>query len=81
MREVVVLGVGIHPFGRFGDKSAIEMGAEAVRMALGDAGVTWNDVQFAFGGSFEEGVQLDHGDRVALSGPIPFSRAYGAPVC
>ncbi|MBX3676212.1 MAG: hypothetical protein KF853_04245 [Rhodocyclaceae bacterium] len=35
----------------------------------------------SFGGSFEEGVQLDHGDRVALSGPIPFSRAYGAPVC
>jgi hypothetical protein len=35
----------------------------------------------SFGGSFEEGVRLGHGDRLALSGPIPFSRAYGAPVC
>jgi len=24
---------------------------------------------------------LGDGDRLALSGPIPFSRAYGAPVC
>ncbi|MCB2049703.1 MAG: thiolase family protein [Novosphingobium sp.] len=75
MREVVVLGVGIHPFGRFGDKSAIEMGAEAVRMALGDAGVTWNDVQFAFGGSFE----VDNPDavlgRLGRTG-IPFMDVY-----
>lgn len=35
----------------------------------------------SFGGSFEEGVRLDNGDRLAFSGPIPFSRAYGAPVC
>ncbi|MBK7135867.1 MAG: hypothetical protein IPH73_06475 [Rhodocyclales bacterium] len=35
----------------------------------------------SFGGSFEEGVVLGDGDRLALSGPIPFSRAYGAPVC
>jgi len=35
----------------------------------------------SFGGSFEEGVTLAHGDRLAFSGPIPFSRAYGAPVC
>ena len=35
----------------------------------------------SFGGSFEDGIVLGHGDRLALSGPIPFSRAYGAPVC
>lgn len=35
----------------------------------------------SFGGSFEEDVVLSDGDRLALSGPIPFSRAYGAPVC
>jgi hypothetical protein len=34
-----------------------------------------------FGGRFEDGVALADGDRLALSGPIPFSRAYGAPVC
>lgn len=75
MHDVVILGVGIHPFGRFGDKSAIEMGAEAVRGALVDAGVNWKDIQFAFGGSFE----VDNPDAVlALLGRtgIPFMDVY-----
>jgi len=75
MREVVVLGVGIHPFGRFGDKSAVEMGAEATRAALADAGIAWKDVQFAFGGSFE----VDNPDavlsRLGRTG-IPFMDVY-----
>jgi acetyl-CoA C-acetyltransferase len=75
MREVVVLGVGIHPFGRFGQKSAIEMGAEAIRSALSDAGIGWSDVQFAFGGSFE----VDNPDavlgRMGRTG-IPFMDVY-----
>ena len=37
-----------------------DMGADAVRSALGDAGVEWRDVQFAFGGSFE----VDNPDAV-----------------
>lgn len=75
MREVVVLGVGIHPFGRFGDKSAIDMAAEATRSALADAGIAWADVQFAFGGSFE----VDNPDavlgRLGRTG-IPFMDVY-----
>ena len=47
--DVAIIGVGRHPFGRFGPKSAIEMGADAVRAACSDAGVTWNDIQFASG--------------------------------
>ena len=38
MSDVVVAGVGMHPFGRFEGKSAIEMGVEAAREALADAG-------------------------------------------
>ena len=53
MNDVAIIGVGIHPFGRFGSKPAIDMGAEAVRAACGDAGIEWNDVQCAFGGSHE----------------------------
>ena len=53
MDGVAIIGVGLHPFGRHGDKSAFEMGADAVTMALDDAGVTWNDVDMAFGGSWE----------------------------
>ena len=51
MTEVAIVGVGLHPFGRWGDKSAIDMGAEAIRGALADAGIQWRDVQFAFGGA------------------------------
>ena len=41
---VVVEGVGMHPFGRFDDKPAVAMGAEALLEALADAGVGWRDV-------------------------------------
>lgn len=75
MNDVAIIGVGLHPFGRFGDKSAIDMGADAVRAALADAGITWNQVQFGFGGSFE----VDNPDavtsRLGLTG-IPFMDVY-----
>ena len=48
MREVVIIGAGIHPFGRFNDKSFIQIGQEAARMALNDAGVAWKDIQAAY---------------------------------
>jgi acetyl-CoA acetyltransferase len=38
MNDAVIIGVGLHPFGRF-DKTAMEMGAEAIQSALTDAGV------------------------------------------
>ena len=51
--EAVIIGVGLHPFGRFPGKSAIDMGADAVRLALADAGVTWPQVQAGYIGSLE----------------------------
>lgn len=75
MADVAIIGVGLHPFGRFGPKSAIDMGADAVRAALADAGLEWKDVQVAFGGSFE----VDNPDavtsRLGLTG-IPFIDVY-----
>jgi acetyl-CoA acetyltransferase len=75
MQDVAIIGVGLHPFGRFGPKSAIDMGADAIRAALADAGVAWTDVQFGFGGSFE----VDNPDavtgRLGLTG-IPFMDVY-----
>jgi acetyl-CoA acetyltransferase len=75
VEDVAIIGVGLHPFGRFGKKSAIEMGADAIRAALTDAGIQWKDVQFAFGGSFE----VDNPDavtgRLGLTG-IPFMDVY-----
>lgn len=51
--DVAIVGVGLHPFGRYEGKSALEMGADAVREALADAGARWQDVQSAFAGSME----------------------------
>jgi acetyl-CoA acetyltransferase len=49
--DVAVVGLGIHPFGRHEGVSALEMAAIAARRALDDAGVPWEDVDFAAGGS------------------------------
>jgi acetyl-CoA C-acetyltransferase len=51
MVDVAIVGVGIHPFGRTPGVSGREQGAIAARAALADAGISWSDVQFAFGGS------------------------------
>ena len=53
MPEVAIVGVGMHPFGRFPGKTALSMGAEAARAALADAGLSFADIQFAVGGSYE----------------------------
>ena len=45
MEDVAIIGVGLHPFGRFPGKSAINMGVEATHTALRDAGLHWDDVQ------------------------------------
>ena len=75
MHEVAIIGVGIHPFGRFPGKSALTMGAQAARLALADAGLAWTDMQFAVGGSAE----VDQPDAVVaelgLTG-IPFTNVY-----
>lgn len=52
MNDVAIIGVGLHPFGRF-DKTAMQMGAEAIQLALDDTGISWKDIQFGFGGSYE----------------------------
>jgi len=51
--EAAIIGVGLHPFGRFAGKSAMDMAAEATRAALADAGVSWPQVQSGYIGSLE----------------------------
>src|SRR3954468_15650342 len=73
--DVAVIGVGLHPFGRFPGVTGIEMGAVAIRRALADAGVEWRQIQFGFAGSYE----IDNPDAVvALLGltGIPFTDVY-----
>jgi acetyl-CoA acetyltransferase len=51
--EVAIAGVGLHRFGRHGKKTALDMGADAARLALADAGISWDQVQTAYVGSYE----------------------------
>jgi len=46
--EVAVLGVGMHPWGKWG-KNFVEYGVVAAREALKDAGLEWTDIQFVSG--------------------------------
>ena len=74
--DVAIIGVGIHPFGRF-EKSAVEMGAEAIQSALVDAGIEWGDVQFGFGGSYEVSNPDSVTRLVGLTG-ITFTNVFNA---
>ncbi|WP_353204725.1 thiolase family protein, partial [Sphingomonas sp.] len=51
MSDVCIVGIGIHRFGRTEGLSGLNQGVFAVRQALGDAGVAWEDIQFAYGSS------------------------------
>jgi len=48
MEEIAVLGVGMHPWGKWG-RNFVEYGVHAARAALADADVDWNDVGFVSG--------------------------------
>jgi acetyl-CoA acetyltransferase len=46
--DVAVLGVGMHPWGKWG-RNFVEYGIAAARAALADAGLEWRDIQFVSG--------------------------------
>ena len=48
MTEVALLGVGMHPWGKWG-RPFVEYGVSAARAALDDAGVRMSDVQYVIG--------------------------------
>jgi acetyl-CoA acetyltransferase len=58
MTAVEITGIGIHPFGRFDGKSATDMGVDAVRDALAEAGTDRFDA--AFCGTAYGGVAAGH---------------------
>jgi acetyl-CoA C-acetyltransferase len=69
--RVAIVGIGIHPFGRTPGLSGLQQGAVAARRALADAGVRWQDIQFAYGGSYSAGNADALGNELGLTG-IPF---------
>ncbi len=67
MTQVYIVGAGIHPFGRH-DSSGLDQGIFAVRQAFKDAGIDWDDIQFAFGGSHSAGSADAMLPRLGLNG-------------
>ncbi len=59
--DVAVLGVGMHPWGKWG-RPFVQYGVHAAREALADAGVAWTDVDLVVGG---ETVRNGYGGYVA----------------
>ena len=68
MTEVHIVGAGIHPFGRHPEKTGLDQGVFAVREALADAGIVWEDIEFAFGGSSAAGAADAALPRLGLTG-------------
>jgi acetyl-CoA acetyltransferase len=60
VRPVYVAGVGLHPFGRFADRSLTALGAHAVRAALAEAEVGRGGFDAAFCGTVYGGVAAGH---------------------
>ncbi len=58
-REVVIAGVGLHPFGKFPEKTVPEIARPAVVEALQDAGIGYKQIQAAyFGHVYFQGMSL-----------------------
>ncbi len=66
--DVAIIGIGLHRFGRTEGVSGQQQGAAAVREALADAGVSWEQMQFAYGGSQDAGNADSLVNELGLTG-------------
>jgi acetyl-CoA C-acetyltransferase len=66
--DVAIIGIGIHPFGRTDGVSGLDQGVYAARQALKDAGLEWQDMQFAYGGSSAAGNADSMVSKLGLTG-------------
>ena len=60
MRDIYIIGVGVHPWGKFDDKTFIQMGEVAVAQALKDGSVEWKDIQAIMSGILIYGGNAGH---------------------
>lgn len=56
MREVAIIGVGMHPFGKFPEKGIKELALSAIINAVNDAGVSLKDIEAAYIGNSYAGL-------------------------
>lgn len=69
--DVAIIGIGLHPFGRHDGVPGRAQGAHALRAALQDAGVSWDAVGIACGGSHDAGNADALVNDLGLTG-LPF---------
>jgi acetyl-CoA acetyltransferase len=70
MKEVAVLGVGMHPWGKFRDKTVIDLAAEATMNALKDASIEWNQIEAVVAGVYKWGAESGMVLGQSLSGRL-----------
>jgi acetyl-CoA acetyltransferase len=58
LRPVRVIGVGLHPYQRPSDTPYTQLGVHAVRAALADAGLPWDQVETAYTGTATTSMAL-----------------------
>ena len=90
MKDVAVLGVGMHRFGMWADRSNADMAREAGLAALKDAGMSFNDIQAAYVGyifaqvmsglrTMKEfgltGIPIQHVENASATGSAAFREA------
>lgn len=73
--DVAIVGIGMHAFGRTEGVSGRAQGAAAVRLALADAGLTWDQIGFAAGGSYSAGDADSLVSDLGLTG-LPFVNVF-----
>ena len=49
VKEIAIIGAGMHPWGKFIGKSFVDIGVQAAKEALNDAGVDWEEIQYVSG--------------------------------
>jgi acetyl-CoA acetyltransferase len=60
MREVVVIGAGLHRYGVYQDKSIANLGVEAIQNSLEDANMNWEDIETAYCGTTQPKWSTGH---------------------
>lgn len=91
MREVVVLGAGLHRYGVFPEKPYVSMAVEACQRALDDAEMRWQSVEAGYCGSSNllpgcghaiarslgsHGAAMTNVENASASGSSAFREAY-----
>ncbi len=60
MREVVMIGAGLHRYGVFPDSSYLDLGVTAIQGALEDASCRWTDIEAVYCGTVRLGMSAGH---------------------